>query len=272
MIEDKVYLNGELTDWKFAGIDIDSVLRGNYLYQTINTQDFMTIHLEEHLAQAEKSIEELYGLTVVLDAKDIRRQISGLLYYGLFPESGHTVNIYFMPDSKGKINTLVTHDNSTLYNGYALSDLKLKAVVANYDIPFEQHRTSVSLTAARFANDYARRQEANIALRANRAGNLVSADDFPIFAVKDDIVISPLTPRWSVELELMKQLCIKAGVELKEEDIPTAKLHEYKELIIFNSIGLQSVISCGEVYFYNLTAKLLEKHLPQLTEEGVRDR
>jgi hypothetical protein len=167
---------------------------------------------------------------------------------------------------------LLTHLASTPYDGYSLLSLRPKAAIANYEIPFEKHQTAVSLTAARFADSFAQRNGSGIALRANRAGSLISSGDNPLYALRGDTLLT--TPiekgaRPSAERELMASLCQMAGVKLIEQEIATDQLGQMEEVFAFTPVGIQMIGSASEVKFHSIVAHALEPHLATLSREGT---
>ncbi|MDY3978807.1 MAG: aminotransferase class IV [Tidjanibacter sp.] len=270
--DERIFVDASLVDPRDAGLDVKSLLRTNYIYTTINTTDRRPLFLKEHLHYAAASYEALYGERPTLTAADIAKRISDLLYYGFYPEGGNTVDIYLLPRPEQPL-TLIIHNSATVENGYALSPHKLLSTVANYEIPFEHHKTAASLTAAGFADDFARRNGADVALRANRAGTVISSGDSPFFAVRNDVLYTPAVDhgaRASVERDLLLRLCRYASVKVVEEDIAVADLADYDELAIFSPTGLHTIARIDEIYYLNVMAHKLEKQLERLTAEGTK--
>lgn len=276
MFAGKIYCNGVLVDPHRERLDAETLLRNNYVYAAVNTLGHKPLYLERHLHYAASSYEKLYGKKPELDMGKISFQIPKLLYENRLPARSNIVNIYLLPEygekRTKKPTVIMSVAKTTVYQGYELLSLRPKSVVANYEIPFAEHRTAVSLTAAGYMDEFAARSGAHISLRTNRSGNLVSAGDYPVFAVKQGKVMTPEAARGageSVERELMVKACERASVELEERDIAFGELPDIEEIMVFNHSGIQSVLSCGGMYFYNLTALELEKQLPVITREGL---
>lgn len=271
--EDRRYDADARADVK--GFDLMSALRGNYIYASVNTTNHIPLYLERHLQYAAESYLALYGTKPKLNTAKISDSITRLLGHNSLPKSGNIVNIYLIPQCGASHSTpdiVITHDRQTLYKGYSLISIRPKAAIANYEIPFESHRTSVSLTTATFMDTFAAKSGAHIALRATRSGKLVSSGDFPVFAVKDRQITTPGIGHGtgnSVERDLMFRACGLAGIEITESDIEVDSLCDLDEIIVFNTSGIQSVLQCGQCYYYNIVAMKLEKVLEELTKEGL---
>lgn len=271
----KIYFNGELTEFP-AGTGAERLLSSNYVYAAVNTAGHRPLFLGRHLHFACESYAKLYGQRPEIDPDTISALIPELLYHNRMPRGCCTVTIYLLPGAaKGRIakpDIIMAAGQSTIYAGYELHAIRPKAVVVNYDIPFSGHRTAVSLTAAEYMAGFAERSGASLPVRANRAGNIVSAGEYPVFAIKGGKVLAPDSESGagdSLERELMMWLCEREGLAVEERGIPVTELSKVDELIVFGPYGLQSVLSCGEAYFYSVTALALEKHLAAITEEGL---
>lgn len=268
---DKIFLDGEMTTWRESNLDMGTLLGSNCIYTTINSFAHKPLHVALKLQYALGSYKTLFGTKPAITPLDIEEQISSLLYYGIYPEWGNTVDLYLIPLSDGRTSTLIAHRSTTPYEGYSLLSIRPKATVTNYEIPFEKHHTTISMAAARFADDFARRNGAGIALRGNRAGSLLSTGDNPLYALRGDVLIT--TPvekggRPSAERELMTLLCHKAGIKLIEQEILTEELGRIEELFAFTPVGIQMISSASDIPFHSIMAHALEPHLVALTREG----
>lgn len=249
----------------------DALLHSNYIYAAVNTAAHEPLYLAGHLAAAADSYEKLYGHVFLYDTEDIRRQIKFLLAENKMPKLGNIVNIYFIPpgnSSHEKPEILISWHRSTIYNGYELISVRPKAILANYEIPFSGHRTAVSLTTSEYMRLFAERSGTHISLHVNRAEMLVSCGEYPVFIVKNGTITTPSAPE-NVEHTLMLRACLLSGLTVEEREISVCELTEADEIMIFNHTGIQSVLSLGDRYFYNITALRLEKTLRRITDEGI---
>lgn len=270
MSKNKIYLNETLIDESGGGIGYGRLLRENWVYAAVNTDAHEPLLLERHLYHAANSYARLHGVVPELDATAIGIRIRDLLQAGGMPTTGNIVNIYMVPpaDRNGHgPDVIIMHDRTTIYRGYDVVSLRPRAVVVNYEVPFSGHRTAVSHIAARYMEDFAVSSGANIALRANRQGKLVSSGDYPVFAVADGEVFTPAPDRGpgeSVERELMFRACRLAGISITERDIETSELSALDEIMVFDHTGIRCILSIGENFYYNLLGDRLEKEMGRI--------
>lgn len=262
--EKNISLDGNITQWREADLAPELLLGRNWIYSTINTFAHRPLHLSLKLRYALASYKALFGYTPQVDVATVEREIYNLLHFGLFPEGGNTVNLYLIPDTKDSCRRLITHEATTPYEGYGLLAIRPRGVVVGYDIPFGAHQTNVSLTTARFADNYAALHGYDIALRSTREGILLSSGDNPLFALRNNTLLT--TPadggaRLSAEREIMLEVAAKAGVEVKEEVLSTEEMDFYEELMVFTPVGIQSLRSLGNMRLGNIYATRLGKFL-----------
>lgn len=268
---EKILDNGTLISTPVGAPHPDVLLRSNYIYAAVNTVAHEPLYLSRHISLAVESYEKLYGRRIKYDIGDMRGQIRRLLSENNMPRLGNIVNIYFIPPAHPETENpeiLISWYRSTIYSGYELLSLRAKAVLTNYEIPFSGHRTAISLTTSDYMQQFAERSGNHIALHLNRAERLVSCGDFPVFIVNNGTVFTSPAPD-CVERYLMNRACQLAGINMEEREITSAELVKADEIMVFNHTGIQSVLSLGDRYFYNITALRLEKTLQQITSEGV---
>lgn len=274
--EKKISLDGEIVSWRESSLAPTLLLGRNMVYTTINTLAYKPLHLEQKLRYALESYKALFGQKpAIRTSPQIAHDIQDLLYYGFYPEVGNTVNIFLIPTPEGATHTLLMHEATTPYEGYGLLSVRPKAIIANYEIPFEKHQTNISLSAARFADQHASSRGYGIALRANRAGTLISSGDNPLFALRsEELLTTPIGKgaRGSAERDMMFEIAQRAGIKLLEEELRVEDVESYEELIVFTPVGLQSIGYLGERRLSNIYATVLEKQLTLLSREGAAQR
>lgn len=265
-----ISLNGTITSWDEAKLSPDMLLGRNWVYTTLNSFSHKPLHLALKAKYAFDSCQSLFGKRPTIELKVLEKEIRDLLYFGLLPEVGNTLNLYLIADSSGDYHRLLIAKDTTPYEGYGLLSVRPRGIITNYEIPFEKHPTNVSLTAANFANDYALAHGYDIAVRANRAGILLSSSDNPLFALRGGkLLTTPIASgaRESAERELMFRLCKSAGIEVVEEDLLVEDAATYEELMLFTPVGIQSLSSLGSMKMVNIYASLLAQHLTSLGSE-----
>lgn len=266
-----ISLDGKITSWHEADLEPELLFGHNWVYTTINTFAHKPLHLSLKLRHILDSYQALFGSRPQIEVAELEQEIRNLLYFGLLPEGGNTVNLYLLPTPNQGCRRVLIHESTTPYDGYGLLSVRPRGIIANYEIPYEKHQTNVSLTAARFADNYAASHGYNVAIRANRAGTLLSSGDNPLFALRGNTLLT--TPidkgaRGSAERELMFRLAKIAGVEIVEEELGVDDATTYEELLVMTPVGLQSVLSLGNMKLGNIYASLLGRHLATLSREG----
>lgn len=265
-----ISLDGKITSWREADLAPELLFGHNWVYTTINTFAHKPLHLSLKLRYALDSYHALFGTRPQIKVAEAEREVHGLLYFGLYPEGGNTVNLYLIPTGDGGYRRLLIHEATTPYDGYGLLSVRPRGIIANYEIPYEKHPTNVSLTAARFADNYAVAHNYDTALRANRAGVLISSGDNPLFALRGNTLLT--TPigkgaRGSAERELMFRLAQRVGVTIVEEELLVEDAATFEELIVMTPVGLQSLYSVGNMKLGNIYASLLARGLATLSHE-----
>lgn len=274
-----IYLNEEAMELQLPDGGLETLLRGNYIYASINCAGNRPLHLSRHLHYLSSSYETIYSHKPELRFEPILEAVQRLLYLNGASLSGNVVTLYLLPPEdfvfgeKLAPQLLMAYECTVMYgSGYTLGSLRPRATVVNYDIPFEAHRTAVSLTAARYMDAFAARRDANIAIRSSRSGRVVSSGDYPLFAVRDaSIWVTPLDKGagGSVERELMLKACDMCGLDVEERETMFEDLTELDELIVFKNTGLVSPLCVGNHYFTNLAALRLERVMAELTADGM---
>ena len=263
-----IYLNGVLLDGRQETLSAQRLLQDNYVHAAVNTSAHSPLYLEKHLAYAAESYRKLYGTVPQFDTMQLREGIEALLDADRMPRLGNIVRIYLLPSQRSGDavpDLLAMADHSTIYRGYELISIRPKAILTNYEIPFCGHRTAVSLTTSRYMQAFAERTGCHVALHCNRAERLISCGEYPVFLARDGALFTPPAETFPActERDLMFRACSLAGIPITERNIAD-------ELMVFNHTGLQSLLSLGNYYFYNLLALRIEKVLRTITEEGLQ--
>lgn len=263
-----ISLDGKITSWREADLSPAVLMGCNWVYTHINTLAHKPLHLELKLQHTLESFRSLYGFRPTIDSTTLAKEIHDLLYYGLYPEGGNMVTLYLIPEGRESCRRLLMHEATTPYEGYGLLSVRPRGIIANYEIPFEKHQTNVSLTAARFADNYATSHGYDIALRANRSGALLSAGDNPLFALRGNTLLTtPLDKgaRESTERTLMFRLAKMCNVSIIEEVLKVEDVATYEELMVFTPAGVQSLMSVGNMKLSNIYATLFGRHIATLS-------
>lgn len=237
-----------------------------YLYATLNTLNHRPLHLSEHLHKLWEGAKALYGSTPDMDVADIEQMVVERLGNERMPRGGNLIKMRIEHSSDGWRVSL-HNPTPTIYEGYSYLTLRPSALIINHELPFSRWRTTCSSLTTEFGQEFAERNGAGIALRADRAGNLISSGDNPLFLVsKGRLHTLPIEDggRNSVERDLMFRLCRYAGIEILESHTPLDRLDQWEEIIIFEPNGIRSVGSCsGHSFDYSIALRL-ERYLHRL--------
>ncbi len=237
-----------------------------YLYAIVNTLNHKPLHLAEQIDYLWQGAMALYGSTPEISTEEVEQMIADRLAEERMPRGGNLIELR-IEHTDGRLSLSLHNPTTTIYDGYAYLSLRPEAVIINHELPFSRWRTACSALTTEFGAEFAERQGAGLALRADRNGNLVSAGDNPLFLVRNGRVHTlpvELGGRHSVERDLMFRLCSLAGVEIVESETPLDRLDEWEEIIIFEPSGIRSVGSCsGRTFDYSIALRL-ERHIGKL--------
>ena len=267
-----VYYGDKLLGRDETRPEYEILLHGNYVYAHVTTLDRHPLYLNAHIACALDSYETLYSTRPSLDLESLRQHISRLLEINRMPSGSNSVTLFlFPPETSGIIpDPLLVSGRPLIYRGYSLADLRPRAVVVNYELPFGTHRTAVSLTASGYMADFARRNGAHIALRVDRSEQLISAGEYPVIALKGKHGFLPTEKICgkSVERDLLIRLCDQIGIGIESRTVSAEELSEMDEIIIFDFTGIRCLLCCGENYYLNLAGQKMERFLAEITRQG----
>lgn len=271
---DSIWLNDTLV----PSADTERLLTGCSIYADVATINYRPLYLTAQLACAASSYETLYGLRPACDVTAIRRRILHLQERNRLPRQGNTLRLFFLPPAVEERtlrqpDLLIVCAETTICHSYETMSLRPTALLVNYEVPFAGHRTSLSLAADRYMQEFARSKDFHLALHVNRANRLVSCGDYPVGVVREGRLTLPQLPAEapkSVERRLLEQACSLADLPVETRDLPAEELAEADEVLVFGPHGLHAVLSCSEHYYYNLAARRLDRTLARLTAEGLK--
>ena len=277
---DSLSFNGELINSSETLSDIDKLLGGNFIYARIHVMDYNCLYLEESIEICEWSYRMMYGVGFGLDVASIRSEIKSLLIDNNYPMGSATVVLYIFPDSVDPCTRdtverfhILSCREQLLYSGYTNWHSGVVADVLPYDIPFSYHQTSASLTAHRYAEDYARRRGAYIALRESSANIVVSASEYPLFGVVGrEIRIASLNcgASDSIERVLTLSAASRLGLTIVEYPHTRIDLKRYDELFYVNSQGIVSIVECEGIVYPNIIGRKIGSELERLSLSPIK--
>lgn len=261
---DKVSYNGRLIGPEEFPLNPLSMVGCNLAYTVVNTSAHQPLMLDRKLEVLAESYEAMFGTAVTLNPEEITREIGELLYYGLYPKVGNTLTIYLLPNGNNAPDRLIIHTDTTPYNAFTLLDVRPRANIARYEIPFERHHTTLSLAAARHADLMAKRYGYDLSVRANARGEISTSGDNTVMAIRGNTLIVPTTEqgaRKSAEREAVMEAAQRANMQIIEGVIRVENIESYDEMWVVTPSGIVALYSLGTKLLMNICASRIARHL-----------
>lgn len=223
---------------------------GIYLYRRMRAVDRKPLHAEAHAALLRDASRALFGTAPTLSAGRIADEAGALLRANGYPAvGGATLTLRLYADG----TRTIAADGVSLYREYALRSLRPAAAVVVCEACRSEWPTSARREAARWARQEAVRRGAQCALLCDGGGIVRRADDAPLFAVRDDTLLtSPAPPE--VERQLVVEAARRAGIRFVEEPIGVRSVESFDELFFFDCEGVCSIAACGDALYLSLKA------------------
>lgn len=231
-----------------------------YLYQTLHVLDGTCAYLQGHLSVLDGWSQQLFGRSFVPNQKTLAAEIAALAALSVPTGCDRSLFMRLHVPASGEPAYRLAFEAVSLYRGFDLRSLQPEATTLQYDIPLAEAPTSARDAAERLARQQARLSGASIAVRCDWAGLLRTADDAPLFAIRQRDVLAPPAP-YSVERDLAMQAVLKAGFELREEEIDRTRLPEFDELFYVDHRGLTALSRCDGQPYMMLFAERIAKAL-----------
>ena len=136
----------------------------------------------------------------------------------------------------------------SLYRGYDLRSLMPEAVTLQYEPPLFDAPTSAREAAVELARQYAGLQGASVAVRCDRNGTLMAADEAALFAIRGRRVYAP-PGEASIGRSLAVRSIRAAGLELAASPVGRDDLPRRDELFFIDHRGVTALSRCdGQPY------------------------
>lgn len=240
------------------GFDFDRLLSGNYVYQAIHVSDYRALNIDDHLRIAAQAFKVMYGRELEIDAVSVQEAIERLFKANLYRELSYEVRLYIFEDDYA-----LSCIRQLLYHGYTLWHSRPTAIIVPYENPLSGYPNASSLISATFAAGFAKRSgEDAIAITENYDHVLVGVGDNPLFAVKDEqLLTTPIKygATHSVERFRTIKAAHKAGLRVIERPLLHNEIATYDELFTVDVQGVISVFSCEQTTFFGLVAERVSK-------------
>ena len=144
----------------------------------------------------------------------------------------------------------------SLYRGYDLRSLMPEAVTLQYEPPLFDAPTSAREAAVELARQYAGLQGASVAVRCDRNGTLMAADEAALFAIRGKRVYVP-PGETTAERSLALGSIRAAGLELIEAPVGRDELPRMDELFFIDHRGVTALSRCdGQPYMAILAERI----------------
>lgn len=234
-----------------------------FLYQTLHLRDRRPRLLAEHAVLLTAEAHTLFGLRFTPDLPLIARQIAALAEAERFPRD---LSAFVRWEVVADGGQRLIPAGVSLYEGYALRSLLPDALTIVYDLPLGEAPTPVREAAALLARRQAELAGASVAVRCDRTGMLLSADDAPLFAVRKGVVYTSPAPQ-NVERDLIVRACDAARIRLAEHPVLRTELALYDELFYADHRGVTSLAHCDGQPFMSLAAQRIADAMEALFRE-----
>ena len=218
-------------------------MREVYLYQTVHILDGESLCLREHLAVLDRWSRTLFGCPGPQDAREVGTAIAAV--------AGREA-----PGSDRSKFLRLEFEGVSLYRGYDLRSLMPEAVTLQYEPPLFDAPTSAREAAVELARQYAGLQGASVAVRCDRNGTLMAADEAALFAIRGRRVYAP-PGEASIGRSLAVRSIRAAGLELIEAPVGRDELPRMDELFFIDHRGVTALSRCdGQPYMAILAERI----------------
>lgn len=230
-----------------------------YLYQTIHLRGRQPSRVARHAELLGEWAAGLFGIRYVPAVAALERRIADLAARERYPRDlSSFVRLELAADGTERLLPA----GISLYEGFALRSVAPDAVLVAFSTPLGEAPTSAREAAAALARVQALRRGAQVAVQCCD-GELLSADDAPLFAVRDGAVRTPAAPA-SVARERVAEACAALGIPLREAPLAAAGLDRFDELFYADHRGITALAHCDGIPFMSLTAERIAAAMNRL--------
>ena len=212
-------------------------MREAYLYQTVHVLDGECLCLREHLAVLDRWSRTLFGCPGPQDAREVGTAIAAVAGREA-PGSDRSKFVRLVLPASGSLR--LEFEGVSLYRGYDLRSLMPEAVTLQYEPPLFDAPTSAREAAVELARQYAGLQGASVAVRCDRNGTLMAADEAALFAIRGRRVYAP-PGEASIGRSLAVRSIRAAGLELAEASVGRDDLPRMDELFFIDHRGVTAL-------------------------------
>ena len=232
------------------------------LYQFIHLRHGRARFVGVHAALLGEAAARLFGLRYAPDPERLKRRIEALAERERYP---HDLSSFVRLELTAEGEERLRPAGVSFYEGYALRSLAPAAATESYELPFTDEATSLREVAAQLARVQARRAGAEVAVRRAADGTLRAADEAPLLAVRDGMLLAAPAPR-SVERALLLHACADAGIPVVERPILGVEAPLCDELFGVDHRGITALGRCDGHPFMSLVAERVAAAMERTAE------
>ena len=234
-----------MTAARTAAQNLHALMREVYLYQTVHVLDGECLCLREHLAVLDRWSRTLFGCPGPQDAREVGTAVAAVVGREA-PGSDRSKFVRLVLPASGSLR--LEFEGVSLYRGYDLRSLMPEAVTLQYEPPLFDAPTSAREAAVELARQYAGLQGASVAVRCDRNGTLMAADEAALFAIRGRRVYAP-PGEASIGRSLAVRSIRAAGLELAASPVGRDDLPRMDELFFIDHRGVTALSRCdGQPY------------------------
>ena len=237
--------------------DCGAFPEGLYVFQNIRTDGHRPLRLAEHIRCLQEAAQEMFGTSPHIDARATERSIERLLHDNDYSATmpSHIAMRHYRTGE-----TALIARETLPYTRMTMRSIYPAAAIVDYDIPFSRQPSSLRESIVAAASLQAAAAGARCVLQRNAAGEIVAADDAPMFVVAErDIIMPEQLP--SVEADIAVEAIRKAGFHLATASVTADLLARADELFYVDYRGLTAVSRCGERVYMHIIAERIAQHL-----------
>ena len=233
-----------------------------YIYQIVHIRDFKALHLLDHITILKLWSERLFGRGCNIDVASTASKIDQLLKeHGCYNEVSHFVRVTIY----STFELSVELEGTSLYDGYAMRLVTLKATTARYNELIATQPSSAREATTALSLATAKAKGYNAIIQYDSKGDIISANDSPLFAIKNNIIY---TPNNCQEDSVVRRIAVKAiemtTLQLIEQPLNIDKLPTFDEMFIFDHHGITSITHCDRTPYMSIKTERVTKQLKNI--------
>lgn len=238
-------------------ITTDYPTEGFYIYQDIHTVGYRALDADKHLAILNSSAEALFGKRLLLDAKELERQIARLLEANK-PSRIGSVKVRLTSNANGGYT--LRNSEATIYDGYTMRSLRPTATYIEMTTPDSSHSTSAMEQCRELAEAMARRAGCDKGVICN-AERIVADVAYPLVALGGKTLLTHPTTLLTVEGERIAVAAEKRGYKVRTREVTKADLKRAEEVFLLDWQGTLPLGRLSDRIYTNIAIESLTREV-----------